>query len=78
MTNLRFGGYLLVALGLINMRYQTGHNSVVLHSLSIIVPGAFLLLATFLQPTKKFLEQKNNKVIVGIIVLLLVGYSFIN
>ena len=78
MTNLRFGGYLLVALGLINMRYQTGHNSVVSHSLSIIVPGALLLLATFLQPTKKFLGQKNNKVIVGIIVLLLVGYSFIN
>ena len=78
MTNLRFGGYLLIALGFINMRYQTGHHNVVAHSLSIVVPGALLLLATFLKLTQKYLESRNNKMIVGIIVLLLVGYSFIN
>ena len=78
MTNLRFGGYLLVAMGFINMRYQTGHQNSVVHSLSIIIPGALLLLATFIKPTQKFLEIKNVKVVAGIAVVALVAYSFIN
>ena len=78
MTNLRFGGYLLVAMGFINMRYQTGHQNSVVHSLGIIIPGALLLLATFIKPTQKFLEIKNVKVVAGIAVVALVAYSFIN
>jgi len=78
MTNLRYGGYLLIALGFINLRYQTGHHNALLHSVSIIVPGALLLLATLLKPTQKMLAQRNIQLIVGIVVVLLVGYSFIN
>jgi len=78
MTNLRFGGYLLVAMGFINMRYQTGHQNSIVHSLGIIIPGALLLLATFIKPTQKFLEIKNVKVVAGIAVVALVAYSFIN
>jgi hypothetical protein len=78
MTNLRYGGYLLIALGFINLRYQTGHHSALVHSMSIIVPGALLLLATLLKPTQQLLAQKNVQLIVGIFVALLVGYSFIN
>jgi hypothetical protein len=78
MTNLRFGGYLLVAMGFINMRYQTGHQNSVAHSLSIIIPGALLILATFIKQTEKFLEIRSVKAVAGILVLLLVGYSFLN
>jgi hypothetical protein len=78
MTNLRFGGYLLVAIGFINMRYQTGHHNAVTHSLSIVIPGALLILATFIKPTQKLLEKRNIKLLVGTIVALLVIYSFIN
>jgi len=78
MTNLRYGGYLLVAMGFINMRYQTGHQNSAVHSLSIIIPGALLLLATFIKPTQKFLEIQNVKVVAGIAVVALVAYSFIN
>ena len=78
MTHLRFGGYLLVAMGFINMRYQTGHQNSVVHSLGIIIPGALLLLATFIKPTQKFLEIRSVKAVAGILVLLLVGYSFLN
>jgi hypothetical protein len=78
MTNLRYGGYLLIALGFINLRYQTGHHNALLHSVSIIVPGTLLLLATLLKPTQKILAQRNIQLIVGIVVVLLVGYSFIN
>jgi len=78
MTNLRYGGYLLLALGFINLRYQTGHQSALLHSLAIVIPGLLLLLATFLKPTQEVLAKKNIQVIVAIIGALLVGYSFIN
>ncbi|MCX6426678.1 MAG: hypothetical protein NTU82_00750 [Actinobacteria bacterium] len=78
MTNLRFGAYLLVALGFINMRYQTGHHDIVMHSFSIIFPGVLLLLATFIKPAQKFLGHKNTKLVIGTMILLLIGYSFIN
>jgi hypothetical protein len=78
MTNLRYGGYLLLAMGFINLRYQTGHQGALLHSLAIVIPGLLLLLATFLKPTQEVLAKKNIQVIVAIIGVLLVGYSFIN
>ena len=78
MTNLRYTGYLLVALGLINMRYQTGHSNVITHSLVIVIPGLLLLAATFIKGTQKILESKNVKISVGLIAAALVVYSFIN
>ena len=78
MTNLRYTGYLLVALGLINMRYQTGHSNIVTHSLVIVIPGLLLLAATFIKSTQKVLAGKNAKICVGIVAAALVAYSFIN
>jgi hypothetical protein len=69
---------LLIALGFINLRYQTGHHNAVLHSLSIVIPGLLLLLATFFKPTQELLMKKNIRIIVSAICALLVGYSFIN
>ena len=43
MTNYRWGGYLLVAMGLLNLRYQTGEPGVLTHSLIILIPGAIIL-----------------------------------
>ena len=57
---------------------HSGHQNSAVHSLSIIIPGALLLLATFIKPTQKFLEIKNVKVVAGIAVVALVAYSFIN
>jgi uncharacterized membrane protein YjjP (DUF1212 family) len=78
MTNLRYAGYLLVAMGLINMRYQTGHSNIVTHSLVIVIPGLLLLAATFNKSTQKILAGKNAKICVGIVAASLVAYSFIN
>ncbi len=47
------GAYLLIAIGLINLRYQTGHNGVLTHSLTIIIPGAFLLAITWVPAIAK-------------------------
>jgi hypothetical protein len=41
-NNYRMGGYLLLAIGLINLRYQTGQSEVLRSSLLIIVPGTLV------------------------------------
>jgi len=58
------GGYLLLAVGLINLRYQTGKNSVLTHSLILIIPGALLLASTFTNAGKKWLHTKAATAIV--------------
>ena len=78
MTNLRYGGYLLIALGLINLRYQTGHHNVLIHSLAIVLPGLILLAATFTKSTQKYLANRTIQIVVGILAALLVAYSFTN
>jgi hypothetical protein len=51
-------GYLLLAVGLINLRYQTGKSSVLTHSLILIIPGALLLTSTFVKAGKIGYIQK--------------------
>jgi hypothetical protein len=77
-NNFRMGGYLLLAVGLINLRYQTGKNSVLAHSLILIIPGALLLLSTFTNAGKKWLHTKAATAIIIAGGGLLVIYSFIN
>ena len=72
------GGYLLLAVGLINLRYQTGKSSVLTHSLILIVPGALLLATTFLSAGKKWLDTKAATAMVITCGGLLLVYSFIN
>ncbi len=78
MTNLRLGGYLLVAIGLINLRYQTGNHNVLLHSMVILIPGLVLLAGTFISRTQRILEKRNSQILVGAISLLLIVYAFTN
>jgi hypothetical protein len=77
-NNFRMGGYLLLAVGLINLRYQTGKSSVLAHSLILIIPGALLLASTFTNAGKKWLHTKAATAIVIAGGGLLVIYSFIN
>jgi uncharacterized membrane protein len=77
-NNFRMGGYLLLAVGLINLRYQTGKSSVLTHSLILIVPGALLLATTFLSAGKKWLDTKAATAMVLTCGGLLLVYSFIN
>lgn len=78
MMNYRWGGYLLVALGLINLRYQTGHAHVLTHSLIIIIPGALLLIATWTKPLAQWMAKKSTKTAVLVVGALLVAYALIN
>ena len=77
-NNYRMGGYLLIAVGLINLRYQTGHNEVLSHSLSIIIPGALLLALTWISGAQQFLKSRIGKILTIVIGLGLLGFAVIN
>ena len=76
-NNYRMGGYLLIAIGLINLRYQTGDNGVVGRSLTIVIPGAILLASTWI-PTLAKLETKAVQAFSIVIGLGLIAYAVIN
>jgi Cu/Ag efflux pump CusA len=77
-NNYRMGGYLLVAIGLINLRYQSGHGSVLQHSLAIIIPGGLILASTWIPATIKKLESKAFQAMSIVLGLVLIAYAVIN
>jgi len=77
-NNYRMGGYLLIAIGLINLRYQTGQSGVVTHSLTIIIPGALLLATTWIPTLAKKLESKGVQAVCLVLGLILIVYGVIN
>ena len=72
------GGYLLIALGLINWQYQNNDADVVTRSLLTIIPGVLVILMTFIKPLDSFLASRVGMTVVTVIGALLVGLSFLN
>ena len=72
------GGYLLLAVGLINLRYQTGQDNNLGKSLTLILPGALLLAVTFVSGGKKWLQTTAATATVLTVGGILLAYSFIN
>jgi hypothetical protein len=77
-NNYRMGGYLLLALGLINWQYQNNDADVVMRSLLIVIPGVVVILMTFIKPLDSFLASRVGMSVVTVIGALLVGLSFLN
>jgi len=77
-NNYRMGGYLLIAIGLINLRYQSGQSSVLGHSLIIIVPGALLLGSTWISSLSKTLNHRSTQVLALSVGLGLVAFAIFN
>ena len=77
-NNYRMGGYLLLAIGLINLRYQSGQSEVLRSSLLIIVPGTLLMIATCIPEIDKLLIPKSSKILVTIVGTLLAFYAIVN
>lgn len=70
------GAYAALAIGLINFRYQTGADGNLLKSLALIGPGLALLLISFTQPGKMWLQSKTAAAIGITCGGLLLAYSF--
>ena len=72
------GGYLLIAIGLINFRYQSGDNNILRHSFIIIVPGSLLLGSTWIPSLSKVLALRSTKVLALGLGLALVAFAIFN
>ncbi|MEO0010706.1 MAG: hypothetical protein RIQ39_295 [Actinomycetota bacterium] len=69
--------YAALAVGLINLRYQTGAESNFMKSAALFVPGALLIALTFTTAGKKWLESRNAALVLTIVGSALLIYSFI-
>jgi hypothetical protein len=76
-NNYRMAAYAALAVGLINLRYQTGSESNLSKSAALFVPGALLLALSLTSIGKKWLQSKIAAAIVITGGGLLLIYSFI-
>jgi hypothetical protein len=74
-NNYRFGSYAILAMGLINLRYQTGNNNNLNHSLVLIMLGLIGLLFTFVPKLNSFLAKRSVKLISLIILAFAIAYG---
>ena len=72
------GGYLLLAVGLINWRYQNADAGIATRSLLIAIPGVLIVAMTFIKSLNKFLASRVGMAIVTVVGAVLVGFSFLN
>ena len=78
MNNYRMGGYLLFAIGLINLRYQWGEPGIVQRSATIFIPGALILLATFIESMKPVLMRKEVQYLMAFVGVAFIAYAVTN
>ena len=77
LNNYRFGSYAILAMGLINLRYQTGNDSNLSKSLVLIILGAVAFIATFITVLKAILLKRVSKMLALIILVLAIAYGFL-
>lgn len=70
--NMRWAGYLLIAIGLINWRYQ----NLFIVGAPLWMFGLVLIIGTYIAPVKKLLVTKLGASLVGIIILGLLVTAF--
>jgi hypothetical protein len=75
LNNYRFGSYAILAMGLINLRYQTGTEQNLPKSLVLILSGALVFLITFIPALKAFLTRKLIQRFALGLLLLLIAYG---
>ncbi len=72
------GGYLLLACGLINLRYQWGESDVAMRSATIFIPGAIIIGATFNSSALKVLARREVQFLLTAAGLALVVFAVTN
>ena len=78
LNNYRMASYLLLAIGLINLRYQTGKDGVLINSAAIFIPGFIALSLTFVKGAHGFLAKREVMVALGVIGAVLVAWAITN
>jgi hypothetical protein len=72
----RFGAYAILAMGLINLRYQTGSEANLPKSSALILLGLAVLLITFIPVFKNLFLLKISKVVgvLGLVTSIIYGF----
>ena len=76
-NNYRYGAYAILAMGLINLRYQTGNSNNLNNSSVLIALGLIGLLFTFIPALNSFLAKKPIKLLSIILLAAAIAYGFI-
>jgi hypothetical protein len=76
--NARWAGYLFIALGLLNWRYQDSNPNAMTNSLILIAGGVITLILGFTKAGVAWLETQVGKTIALIVGAALIIFSFIN
>jgi len=76
-NNYRFGAYALFAMGLINLRYQTGSDGNLSKSSVLIAIGAIVLALTFIPKLNNFFLKKLVKSLSLILLAVLIAYGIL-
>lgn len=66
----RYIAYALIAVGLINLRYQSGKSDLALTTILIVGVGAMIFALTYLQAGKRYLATTAGKSLTGVIALI--------
>ena len=77
LNNYRFGSYALLAMGLINLRYQTGTEANLPTSSVLITVGLLVFIATFIPKLSTFLLGKMVKRISLLLLIALIIYGIL-
>jgi hypothetical protein len=78
LNNYRMASYLLLAIGLINLRYQTGKDGVLTNSLTIVIPGIAMLLTTFAKGAYGLLARREVMALLAVAGAVLVAWAISN
>ena len=78
LNNYRMASYLLLAIGLINLRYQTGKEGVLGNSMAIVIPGVAMLLVTFAKGAHAFLARREVMALAAVLGAALVTWAITN
>jgi hypothetical protein len=77
-TNSRWAGYLFIALGLINWRYQDSNPNAMTNSLVLISAGVITLILAFTKAGLAWLETKIGQRIGLVAGAALIIFSYVN
>ena len=77
LNNYRFGAYALFAMGLINLRYQTGSEGNLSKSAVLVAIGAIVLVLTFIPKLTNFFMKKLVKSLSLVLLAILIAYGIL-
>ena len=77
LNNYRFGAYALFAMGLINLRYQTGSEGNLSKSAVLVAIGAIVLILTIIPKLTNFFMKKLVKSLSLVLLAVLIAYGIL-